>query len=108
MGVGATFPKQVYQDWGKQYKAETGNDLAYFARGSGRGVDAILSGKSDFGASDHPLPPDELQKNKLLQFPTLVGGIVPVVNIKNIGEGQLRLDGGVLADIYPGQDQTLE
>lgn len=103
LGVGATFPKQVYLDWGKQYKAETGNSFAYFPHGSGRGVDAILSGKSDFGASDKPLTADELEKNKLMQFPALIGGIVPVVNIKNIGEGQLQLDGATLADIYLGK-----
>lgn len=103
LGVGATFPKQVYQDWGKQYKTETGNDLAYFARGSGRGIDAILAGKSDFGASDKPLTQEELQKNQLMQFPVLLGGIVPVVNIKNVGDGELQLDGSVLADIYLGK-----
>lgn len=103
LGVGASFPKHVYQDWGKQYKAETGNSFAYFAHGSGKGVEAILSGKSDFGATDKPLTSDELEKNKLLQFPVLIGGIVPVVNIRNVGEGQLRLDGVVLADIYLGK-----
>lgn len=102
-GVGATFPKQVYQEWGKQYKAETGSSLAYFAQGSGKGIEAILSGKADFGASDKPMTPAELEKNKLMQFPALIGGIVPVVNIKNLGDGQLQLDGVVLADIYLGK-----
>ncbi len=103
LGVGASFPRQVYQEWGKQYKAETGNSFAYFAHGSGKGIEAILSGKSDFGASDKPLTSEELEKNKLLQFPALIGGVVPVVNIKGIGEGQLQLDGSVLADIYLGK-----
>lgn len=103
LGVGATFPKQVYQEWGKQYKTETGNSFAYFPHGSGRGVDAILAGKSDFGASDKPLTAEELEKNKLMQFPALIGGLVPVVNVKNIGEGQLQLDGATLADIYLGK-----
>lgn len=103
MGVGATFPKQVYQEWGKQYKEETGNFFAYFPRGSGRGIDAILAGKSDFGASDKPLTPDELEKNRLMQFPALVGGLVPVVNVRNIGDGQLQLDGVALANIYLGK-----
>jgi phosphate transport system substrate-binding protein len=103
MGVGATFPKEVYTEWGKQYKAETGNFFAYFPRGSGRGVDAILAGKSDFGASDKPLTQDELERNQLMQFPALIGGIVPVVNIKNVGEGQLQLDGPTLVGIYSGR-----
>lgn len=102
-GVGATFPKQVYQEWGKQYKAETGSALAYFAQGSGKGFEAISSGKADFGASDKPLTLGELEKNKLMQFPALIGGIVPVVNIKNIGGGQLQFDGVILAAIYLGK-----
>lgn len=102
-GVGATFPKEVYQELGKQYKAETGSSLAYFAKGSGKGIEAIMSGKADFGASDKPLTSEELEKNRLMQFPALIGGIVPVVNIKRIGAGQLQLDGAVLADIYLGK-----
>lgn len=103
MGVGATFPKQVYLEWGKQYKTETGNTLAYYALGSGKGVDAISSGKSDFGASDMPLSQDTLQKKTLVQFPALIGGIVPIVNLKDVGDGQLQLDGATLADIYLGK-----
>ena len=102
-GVGATFPKQVYQEWGKQYKAETGSSLAYFAQGSGKGIEAISSGKADFGASDKPLTPEELERDRLVQFPVLIGGIVPVVNIRKIGDGQLQLDGTTLADIYLGK-----
>lgn len=103
LGVGATFPKQVYQEWGKQYKAETGNSFAYFPHGSGKGIDSILAGKSDFGASDKPLTSEELEKNKLMQFPALIGGLVPVVNIKNMGDGQFQLDGATLADIFLGK-----
>jgi phosphate transport system substrate-binding protein len=102
-GVGANFPKQVYLEWGKQYKAETGSSFAYFARGSGKGVESILSGKSDFGASDKPLTPEELAKHDLVQFPALIGGIVPVFNIQNLGDGQLQLDGPVLANIFLGK-----
>ena len=102
LGVGATFPKEVYKEWGKQYKAETGSSLAYFAQGSGKGIEAISAGKADFGASDKPLTRDELERRKLMQFPALIGGIVPVVNIKHVGDGQLQLDGGVLANIYLG------
>ncbi len=103
MGVGATFPKDVYQEWGKQYKAETGNSLAYFAQGSDKGIDAILEGRSDFGASDKPLSHEELVRHKLMQFPVLIGGLVPVVNIRHVGDGQLHLDGATLADIYLGK-----
>ncbi len=103
IGVGATFPKQVYQEWGKQFKAENGSSLAYFAQGSDKGVEAIASGKADFGASDKPLSAEELERNGLMQFPALIGGVVPVVNIRNIGDGQLQLDGTVLADIYLGK-----
>ncbi len=103
MGVGAHFPKQVYVEWGKQYKAETGASFAYFAKGSGKGVEAILSGKADFGASDKPLTLVELETHHLTQFPALIGGIVPVVNIKHVADGQLRLDGVVLANIFLGK-----
>lgn len=102
-GVGAHFPKQVYVEWGKQYKAETGSSFAYFPKGSGKGVEAIESGKADFGASDKPLTPQELEAHNLTQFPALIGGIVPVVNIKNIADGQLKLDSTVLANIFLGK-----
>jgi phosphate transport system substrate-binding protein len=102
-GVGAAFPKKVYQEWAKQYKTETGTDFIFFTQGSGKGVEAAISGQADFGASDRPLTPDELEKNHLAQFPTMIGGVIPVVNINNIGGGQLQLDGMVLADIYLGK-----
>jgi phosphate transport system substrate-binding protein len=102
LGVGATFPKEVYKEWGKHYKAETGSSLAYFAHGSGKGIEAISAGKADFGASDKPLTRDELERHKLVQFPALIGGVVPVVNIRHVGDGQLQLDGAVLANIYLG------
>jgi phosphate transport system substrate-binding protein len=102
-GVGATFPKLVYVEWGKKFKAETGTDFIYFARGSGKGVDSIAAGKSDFGATDKPLNNSELAKYNLIQFPALIGGVIPVVNIKNVGPGQLQLDGPVLARIYMGK-----
>jgi phosphate transport system substrate-binding protein len=103
LGIGGHFPKQVYVAWGKQYKAETGSTFAYFPRGSGKGVEAIMAGKSDFGASDKPLSLEQLQAHNLTQFPALIGGIVPVVNIKNVADGQLKLDGAVLADIFLGK-----
>lgn len=102
-GVGAHFPKQVYLEWARQYKAETGTSFAYFAQGSGKGIEAISAGKSDFGASDKPLTLEELKQRNLMQFPALIGGIVPVVNIKNVADGQLQLDGVVLANIFLGK-----
>lgn len=102
-GTGATFPNQVYQEWGRQYKAETGTAFVYAPVGSGKGIAAITSGKTDFGASDKPLKPADLEKHKLMQFPALIGGVVPVVNLKHVGDGQLKLDGPVLANIYLGK-----
>lgn len=102
-GVGAAFPKKVYQEWAKQYKIETGTDFIFFAQGSGKGVEAASSGQADFGASDRPLTPEELEKYQLTQFPTMIGGVIPVVNITNIANGQLQMDGVVLADIYLGK-----
>lgn len=102
-GVGASLPKQAYKEWAKQYKAETGTDFVYFAQGSQKGIEAISAGKADFGASDKPLTIEELEKNQLVQFPSLIGGVVPVVNLKNVGDGQLQLDGAVLAGIYLGK-----
>ncbi len=102
-GVGGAFPKQVYKDWGKEYMKQTGTTLIYFGLGSGKGVEAIIAGKADFGASDAPMKTEDLEKNNLYQFPALIGGVVPVVNIANIGEGQLQMDGAVLADIYLGK-----
>jgi phosphate transport system substrate-binding protein len=102
-GVGAVFPKKVYQDWAKEYKAETGTDFIFFARGSGKGIEAASAGQADFGASDKPLTTEELKIHNLMQFPTMIGGVIPIVNIKNISEGQLHLDGAILADIYLGK-----
>lgn len=102
-GVGGAFPKQVYKDWGKEYMKQTGATLIYFGLGSGKGIEAIIAGKADFGASDAPMKTEDLEKNNLYQFPALIGGVVPVVNIANIGDGQLQMDGAVLADIYLGK-----
>ncbi len=102
-GAGATFPNEVYKEWGKQYQAETGMALVYLPLGSGKGIAQISARKADFGASDKPLTIDELEKNHLTQFPVLIGGVIPVVNLKKVGSGQLQLDGPVLADIYLGK-----
>ena len=101
-GAGASFPKLVYAKWAESYQTQTGNQLNYQAIGSGAGIKQIEAGTVDFGASDKPLKPDQLQANGLQQFPTVIGGIVPVVNIPGVAPGQLRLSGPLLADIYRG------
>ncbi len=102
-GAGATFPNEVYKAWGKQYQTETGTALVYLPVGSGKGIAEVSARKADFGATDKPLSVSELEKDRLVQFPALIGGVVPVVNLKKVGDGQLRLDGSVLADIYLGK-----
>src|SRR5271154_4109441 len=101
-GAGATFPAPVYAKWAEAYKAQTGNALNYQAIGSGGGIKQIEASTVDFGASDKPLKPDALAAAGLVQFPTVVGGLVPVFNIPGIAPGALRLTGPILADIYRG------
>ena len=101
-GAGATFPAPVYAKWAETYRAQTGNALNYQAIGSGGGVRQITARTVDFGASDKPLKPDDLATNGLIQFPTVVGGVAPVVNIPGVGPGQLRMTGPLLADIFRG------
>ncbi len=102
-GAGATFPNEVYKEWGKRYQAETGTAVVYLPVGSGKGIAEVSARKADFGASDKPLTFEELEKNRLVQFPALIGGVVPVVNLKKSGSGQLQLDGATLAAIYLGK-----
>ncbi len=102
-GAGATFPYPIYAKWAEAYKAKTGNKLNYQSIGSGGGIRQIQNKTVDFGATDMPLKQDELDKSGLLQFPTVVGGDVPVVNIPGIKAGELKLTGTVLADIYLGK-----
>lgn len=102
-GAGATFPKPVYLAWGKAYKAKSGDVLIYTAVGSGKGLAEILAAKTDFGASDMPFTTEELEKNGLIQFPAVIGGVVPTINIKGVGDGQLQLDGTTLAGIFLGK-----
>lgn len=102
-GAGASFPKPVYLAWGKAYKAQSDGVLIYTAVGSGRGLAEIIAARTDFGASDMPFKQAELEKNGLMQFPTVIGGVVPAVNIKGVGDGQLKLDGATLAGIYLGK-----
>jgi phosphate transport system substrate-binding protein len=101
-GAGATFPAPVYAKWAEQYKAATNSNLNYQAIGSGGGIKQINASTVDFGASDKPLKPDVLESGGLQQFPTVIGGVVPVINVPGIEPGQLHLTGKVLADIYLG------
>jgi len=101
-GAGATFPYPVYAKWADAYKTKTGIGLNYQSIGSGGGIKQIKAKTVTFGASDMPLKPDELNAAGLVQFPMIIGGVVPVVNIKGIGPGQLQLDGATIVSIYLG------
>lgn len=102
-GAGATFPAPVYAKWAEAYQKATGNRINYQSIGSSGGIRQIQAKTVDFGASDAPLRPEELDKHGLMQFPTVIGGVVPVVNLKGVNPGQLRLTGRVLGDIYLGK-----
>lgn len=102
-GAGATFPYPVYAKWAEAYKKTTGIRLNYQSIGSGGGIKQIKAKTVDFGASDKPLTVEELEKNGLTQFPTVIGGVVPVVNVDGIKPGQVKLTGAVLADIFLGK-----
>jgi phosphate transport system substrate-binding protein len=102
-GAGATFPYPAYSAWAKAYQAKSGTQLDYQAIGSGGGLKQIQAGLVDFGATDRPLTPADLDANGLTQFPTVIGGAVPIVNVPGIGAGALRLTGKLLADIYLGK-----
>src|SRR5512135_882274 len=102
-GAGATFPAPAYEKWAAGYKSQANFGMGYQAIGSGAGIKQIIAKIVDFGASDVPMSPADLTANGLTQFPTLVGGVVPVVNLANVQPGQLNLSGEVLADIYMGK-----
>lgn len=102
-GAGATFPYPIYAKWAQAYQTTAGVKLNYQAIGSGGGVKQIQAKTVDFGASDKPLSHAELQRDQLIQFPTVIGGVVPVVNLANIKPGELKLSGKILADIYLGK-----
>ncbi|MEA2861960.1 MAG: phosphate transport system substrate-binding protein [Methylobacteriaceae bacterium] len=102
-GAGATFPYPIYAKWADAYKKETGNGLNYQSIGSGGGIKQIKAKTVTFGATDAPLKPDELQKDGLAQWPMVMGGIVPVVNIDGVKPGDLALDGATLAKIFMGE-----
>jgi len=102
-GAGATFPAPLYAKWADAYNKATGARLNYQSVGSGAGLRQIRGKTVDFGASDMPLRDEELAKDGLMQFPTVIGGLVPVVNIQGIQPGQIKLTGAVLGDIYLGK-----
>ncbi|HET7880738.1 MAG TPA: phosphate ABC transporter substrate-binding protein PstS [Acetobacteraceae bacterium] len=101
-GAGATFPAPVYTKWGEAAKGAAGIELNYQAIGSGGGQNQILNRTVDFGASDAPMDPSKLSDGKLLQFPTVMGAVVIIVNLPDVKENQLKLTGPVLADIFAG------
>lgn len=102
-GAGATFPYPIYSKWAEAYKAKTGTGMNYQSIGSGGGIKQITAKTVDFGASDMPLEAEVLKKDGLIQFPTVMGGVVPVVNIVGVKAGEMKLTGKVLADIYLGK-----
>jgi phosphate transport system substrate-binding protein len=101
-GAGASFPYPVYSAWAHDYNKITGVKLNYQSIGSGGGVRQIVERTVDFGASDDPMQPGQLQKDRLLQFPAVIGGVVLVVNISGVKDNQLKLDSDVLAGIFLG------
>src|SRR5262250_506874 len=102
-GAGATFPYPIYAKWAEAYAAKTGLRMNYQSIGSGGGIKQINEKTVDFGASDMPLKPADLEKGGLIQWPMVMGGVVPVVNLQGVQPGQLRLTGNLLADIYLGK-----
>src|ERR1043165_2579140 len=101
-GAGATFPYPIYAKWAEAYKAKTGNQINYQSIGSGGGIKQISSRTVDLVASDMPLNPADLDKSGLQQFPMVMGGVVPILNLAGIQPGQLKLDGKVLAGMFLG------
>jgi phosphate transport system substrate-binding protein len=102
-GAGASFPAPLYAKWADAYNKATGARINYQSVGSGAGMRQIRGKTVDFGASDAPLKDEELAKDGLVQFPMVIGGVIPVVNIKGIAPGQIKLSGSVLGDIYLGK-----
>ena len=102
-GAGATFPYPIYAKWAEAYKAKTGVGINYQSIGSGGGIAQIKAKTVDFGASDMPLKPEDLQTAGLTQFPAIIGGVVPIINLEGVAPGAMRLTGAVLGDIYLGK-----
>ena len=102
-GAGATFPAPLYAKWADAYNKATGARINYQSVGSGAGLRQIRGKTVDFGASDMPLTDADLAKDGLVQFPTVIGGVVPVLNVKGIAPGQVKMTGQLLGDIYLGK-----
>ncbi|HEY6774009.1 MAG TPA: phosphate ABC transporter substrate-binding protein PstS [Oxalicibacterium sp.] len=102
-GAGATFPYPIYSKWAESYKAATGTGLNYQSIGSGGGIKQIKAKTVDFGASDMPLKPADLEEAGLVQFPAIMGGVVPIVNLEGVAPGQMKMTPEVLANIYLGK-----
>ncbi len=102
-GAGATFPYPIYAKWADAYKKNTGNGMNYQSIGSGGGIKQITAKTVDFGASDMPMKAEDLEKNGLVQFPAIMGGVVPVVKVEGVKPGELKFTGPLLADIYLGK-----
>jgi len=102
-GAGATFPYPIYAKWAEAYKQKTNVGMNYQSIGSGGGIAQIKAKTVDFGASDMPLKPEDLQAAGLMQFPAIIGGVVPVVNLEGVAPGAIRFTGPVLADVYLGK-----
>lgn len=105
-GAGATFPYPIYAKWADAYKKKTDIGLNYQSIGSGGGIKQITARTVTFGASDMPLKPEALEKAGLIQFPTVMGGIVPVVNLDGVKSNELTIDGSTLAKIFLGEIKT--
>jgi len=102
-GAGATFPYPIYAKWAEAYKKATGNGLNYQSIGSGGGIKQIKAKTVDFGASDMPLKAEELEAEGLAQFPAIIGGVVPVINLDGVAPGKMKMTGDLLAAIYMGK-----
>ena len=102
-GAGSTFVFPILEKWATEYEAKTGDKVSYQSNGSGAGISQIRAANVDFGASDMPLRPEDLEKRGLVQFPLVIGGVVPIVNVEGIGPGVMRFSGAVLADIFLGK-----
>ncbi len=105
-GAGATFPAPVYTAWAQAYRQATNNTLNYQAIGSGGGINQIQNRTVDFGASDAPVPSQRLTQQRLVQFPAVIGAVVPIINLEGVAKNQLRLTGDVMAEIYLGTIRT--
>jgi len=101
-GAGATFPYPVYAKWAEAYKAKTGVNMNYQSIGSSGGIKQIKAKTVDFGATDNPVSFDDLEKDGMVQFPAIIGGIVAVINVEGVKPGQLKLTGDLLAELFSG------